>query len=148
MVEADEQLGDDEAALRKPGAVFGQGHGRLEPRDDVVADVADDRLPERLGLGEVDDPRAAADEGVAPEATALDRLEQERGTGALAQAEVRPERGEQVGCDLGGHHGHEKGSEEEPMPRPPVWQLQPSTECPAFVSASTERRRSGSRTSR
>ena len=97
MVEADEQLRHDEAALVEARPVVGQRHRRLEARDDVVAEVADDRLAERLGLVEADEPRAAADERVPPEAPALDRLEQKRGGRALAQAEVRPERGEEVG---------------------------------------------------
>src|SRR5436305_7718304 len=87
VVEADEQLRHDEAALREPGPLSRERHGRLEARDDVVADVADDRPPERLGLREVDDPRAPADERVAPEPAPLHRLEQKGGAGAFAQPE-------------------------------------------------------------
>ena len=48
VVEADEHVGDDEPALGQPAAVVRQRHGRLELRDVVVAEVADDRLVERL----------------------------------------------------------------------------------------------------
>ena len=87
MVEAHERLGDDEAALGQAGPGAGQRHGRLELGDEVVAEVADDRLAAALGLLEVEQPRAAADERVAPEPALLDRLEQEarrrpRGAGA------------------------------------------------------------------
>src|SRR2546421_29628 len=111
VVEADEQLGNDEAALRKAGPLVRESHRRLEPGDDVVAHEADDRPPERLGLLEADDPGAAADEGVAPEPASLDRFEQERSARAFAQPEVGPERGEEVGCDLSGH-GHRKTAPE------------------------------------
>ena len=111
VVEADEQLGNDEAALRKAGPLVRESHRRLEPCDDVVAHEADDRPPERLGLLEADDPGAAADEGVAPEPASLDRFEQERSARAFAQPEVGPERGEEVGCDLSGH-GHRKTAPE------------------------------------
>ena len=50
MVEAQEQVGDDEAALRQRGPGVRKGDGRLDPRDVVVAEVADDRLAARLGL--------------------------------------------------------------------------------------------------
>ena len=69
--------GDDEPALRQPAAAVRQRHGRLEPRDEVVAEVPDDRLAAALGLLEGEQPRAAADERVAPEPALLDRLEQE-----------------------------------------------------------------------
>jgi hypothetical protein len=81
----------------------------------VVGDVADDRLAERLGLLEVDDAGAGADERVAAEPTVLDGLEQERRASRSAQAQVRPERGEEVGCDDGlDDHGYEK----KPLPGP------------------------------
>jgi hypothetical protein len=67
----------------------------------VIPEVADDGLAAALGRGEVDDARAAADERVAAEAPALDGLEQERRAAAVAQAEVRPERGDEVGGDDG-----------------------------------------------
>src|SRR5437763_16573444 len=60
VVEADEQLRHDEAALREAGPVVRERHGGLEAGDDVVADVADDRASKRLGPGEADDPGAAA----------------------------------------------------------------------------------------
>ena len=60
VVEADERLGDDEAALREPVAVRGERHGRLELGDVVVGEVADHRQPERLGLVERHEPRARA----------------------------------------------------------------------------------------
>ena len=94
VIEADEELRHDEAGSRgKPGPAVGERHGRLEPRDDVVAEIADDRLAERLRLVEADEARAAADERVPAEPAALHRLEQERGGRALAQAEVRPRAG-------------------------------------------------------
>ena len=78
MVEAHEGVGDDEAALRKAGAVVRERHGRLELRDVVVGEVADHRAPggERaLRGGKVHDPRPAPDEAVAPEAALLDGFE-------------------------------------------------------------------------
>ena len=65
----------------------------------VVGEVADDRLVETLRLLERDEPRAGADEGVTAEPALLDRLEQEARRGTRAQAEVGPERSEQVGWD-------------------------------------------------
>src|SRR5439155_23100940 len=97
----------DETALIEARALHGERHRRLEARDDVVAEVADDRLPERLGLVEADEPRAATDERVPPEAPTLHRLEEKHRRGALPQAEVGPERSEEVGGDLAGH-GMEK----------------------------------------
>ena len=44
----------------------------------VVGEIADDRLGEPLCLLEGDEAVAAADERVAPEAAAVDGLEQER----------------------------------------------------------------------
>jgi hypothetical protein len=77
VVEAHERVGDDEAALRQARPFVGQLDGRLQARDPVVADVADDRHAERLRLVQVDEPRAGADERVAAEPSVLDRLEQE-----------------------------------------------------------------------
>ena len=42
VVEAHERVGDDEPALRQVGPVGGERHRRLERRDVVVAEVADD----------------------------------------------------------------------------------------------------------
>ena len=97
VVEADEHVGDDEAALGQVAALVRHRHGRLEPRRVLVAEVADDRLPAGLRLLERDQARAAADERVAAEPALLDGLEQEARAPALAQPEVGPERGEQVG---------------------------------------------------
>src|SRR5919205_2652725 len=77
MVEADERVRDHELALREAGAVIGQRHGWLQLRDEVVAEVADDRHVERLRLLERHDAGARADEREAPEPPALHRLEQE-----------------------------------------------------------------------
>ena len=44
VVEADEDVGDDEAGLGEAGPSVGERHGGLELRDVVVGDVADDRL--------------------------------------------------------------------------------------------------------
>ena len=77
VVVPDEGVGDDEAARRDVRAVRRERHLGLERRDVVVGEVADHRPAEPLGLLERDDPRAGADERVAPEATLLDRLEQE-----------------------------------------------------------------------
>ena len=53
--------------------------------------------------------RAAADEGVPPEPSALDRLEQERAARVRAQPEVCPERGDQVSGYVAGRvHGRTK----------------------------------------
>ena len=133
VVEAEEDVGDEEdGSPRTSGPVLRQRHGRLERRDRVVAEVADDRLAERLRLLEGDEPRAGADEAVPPEPPALDRLEQERAARALAQPEVRAERGQEVGCDLG--FGHEKGSSRSRVER---------TGCPGALSV-----RAGSRRAR
>ena len=101
MVEAHQRVGDDEPALRQVRPVGGELHRRLERRDVVVGEVADDRRRRRLRLGEIDDPRAAADERVPPEAPALDRLEQERRFALAAQPDVRAERRDQVCWDDG-----------------------------------------------
>ena len=61
----------------KPGPVLGQAHCRLEPRDDVVAEVPDDRLAERLRL--VERRRAAS---------------RDRRTSAARAARARPTRAE------------------------------------------------------
>ena len=44
MVETDEDVGDDEAALRQIASGFGQLHARFEARDVVVREVADNGL--------------------------------------------------------------------------------------------------------
>src|SRR5439155_352955 len=77
VVEAQEQVGDEEAALRQAGALVGQRYRRLELRDVVVGEVPHDRLVERLRLIRVHESRAAADERVPPEAAPPDRLHQE-----------------------------------------------------------------------
>jgi hypothetical protein len=69
----------------------------------VVAEVADDRLVELLGLLERDEPLAVADERVAAEPAAVDRLEQERCAAARAQVEVGGERRDQRGVEGPGH---------------------------------------------
>ena len=99
MVEADERLGDDEAALGEPVPLVGHRHRRLELRDVVVREVADDGQSERLGLLERHEPRPGAHPGRPAEPPALDGLEEEAGAAHSAQAEVRPERGEEVGRD-------------------------------------------------
>ena len=101
MVEADERLRDDEAALGEVGAVLGERHRRLQLRDVVVGEVADDGSVQLFRLLEGDEPRAGADEGVAAEPSLLDRLEQEARRGAFAQPQVRPEGSQQVGGDVG-----------------------------------------------
>jgi hypothetical protein len=85
VVEAEQDVGDEEDALRDVGTLRRQRHGRLERRHRVVAEVADDRLAERLRLLERDEPGSGADEAVAAEPPPLDRLEQERPAGVLAQ---------------------------------------------------------------
>ncbi len=55
VVEADERVRDDEAALRHVGAGRGQRHSRLELRDVVVGEIADDGLVERFRLLDGDD---------------------------------------------------------------------------------------------
>jgi hypothetical protein len=97
VVEADERLDDDEAALGKPRPVLGHAHGRLEFRHVVVREVADDRRRKRLRLLQADEPRTPADERVAAETPTLDGLEEEAAAAVPAQAKVRPERGEEIG---------------------------------------------------
>jgi hypothetical protein len=101
VVEPDQRLRDDEAALRQLRPGVRQRHGGLERCRVVVADVADDRLAAGFGLGEVDDPRAAADERVSAEPAALDRLEQEARAPLPAQPDVCPERADEIGIDDG-----------------------------------------------
>ena len=101
VVEAHQRVGDDEPALRQVGPVGGELHRRLERRDVVVGEVADDGRRRRLRLGEIDRARAAADERVPPEAPAFDRLEQERRFALAAQPDVRAERRDQVCWDDG-----------------------------------------------
>ena len=79
VVETDEDVGDEEAALRQGRRRVGQRDRRLEACRVVVCEVADHGLAARLGLGEVAEVRAAADERVSPEPPALDGLQQERG---------------------------------------------------------------------
>ena len=85
-----------------PFPSVGELHRRLELRDLVVRDVADDGHVELLGLGERDEPGAGSHPRAPPEASALDRLEQEARVAHRAQAEVRAERREEVGVERGG----------------------------------------------
>ena len=134
VVEAQQDVGDEEEALRHAGPVVRQRHRRLERRDRVVAEVADDRLAERLRLLERDEPGAGADEAVAPEPAALDRLEQERAARALAQREVRAERRQEVGWDLG--FGHEKGPSRSRVERDGLyWRDSACAQAPATLGA-------------
>ncbi len=96
VVEAHERLGDDEAAPGELAPGIGERDLRLEHRGMVVAEVADDRPAAGLRLLEADEARTAAQEGMTAEPPALDRLEQEARPPAFAQAEVGPERGEEV----------------------------------------------------
>ena len=64
MVEADQRVGDDEAAFGEVRALVGKLHGRLERGGVVVAEVADDRHADLLGAGEIHEPRAEPDEGM------------------------------------------------------------------------------------
>ena len=117
VIEADEHVGDDEAALREVAPCIRQLDGRLEASCIVVGEVAHDGLATGLGLVDVDEPRAVADEGVASEAPALDGLEQERGATVVgAQPEVGPERGDEIGCDdcFGIHVGFRFGQQKRP----------------------------------
>ena len=79
----------------------------------VVPEVADDGRVQRLRLFEGDEPIAVADERMPAEPALVDRLEQERRTSALAQAEVRRERSDEVGVD--GRDGHVFGNENDPL---------------------------------
>ena len=82
------------------GPVVRQRHRRLELRDVVVAEVADDRQPERLAPRR--GRRAASRSRRASSGRAGRARPTRAGTSAraaLAQAEVGPERGEQVGGD-------------------------------------------------
>ena len=56
VVEADQRLGDDEAALGQVGTVGGQRHRRFQLRDVVVGEVADDRHVQLFRLLEGDEP--------------------------------------------------------------------------------------------
>jgi hypothetical protein len=100
VVEADEDVRDEETALRQARALRRQLDGRLEPRGVVVGEVADDRLSAGFGLGQVAKVRAAADERVAAQAAALDGFEQERGAALAAQPQVSAEWRDEIGCDV------------------------------------------------
>jgi hypothetical protein len=78
VIEAEQDVRDEQTALRDLRTFLRQRHRRLERRDCVVAEVPDDRLAERLSLLERDESRAGADEAVPTDAPALDRLEQEQ----------------------------------------------------------------------
>ena len=97
------------------GAGRRQRHGWLERGGVVVGEVADDRLGARLCFFERDELRAAADERVAAEPAVLDRLQQERCLALLAQPQVRPERGDEVGGD-DGCRVHELLQKEKDLP--------------------------------
>ena len=104
---------DDHAALREAAALLGQRHRRLEPRDVVVGEIADDRQPEPGRLVEVDDARAGSHPRVAPEPAPLDRFEDEARPARIAQAQVGRERGEEVGVDRRRHRCRESRSRNE-----------------------------------
>ena len=67
----------------------------------VVAQVPDDGRLDRLGLGERDQPSAAADERMSTESALVDRLEQERCAPVSAQPQVGRKRRDEVGVDRG-----------------------------------------------
>src|SRR5215212_4248135 len=90
-----------EPAHGQVAALVGERNSRLEPRDVVVPEVADDRETAGLGLVDVDDPRPAADERMPSQPSLLDGFEQEARAAAGAQPEVGPEGGEEVGGDDG-----------------------------------------------
>ena len=142
VVEADEDVGDEEAALREAGTLVRQRHGRLQPRCKVVREVADDGLSARFRFLERAELRAAADEGVPPESSALDRLEQERAAGVRAQPEVCPERGDQVSGYVAGRvHGRTK--------RPPAGgQVERNGLCAGVSPGAGSRRARSARTTR
>ena len=101
VVEPDQHVRDEEAALGQSGAVVGKRDGRLQPSGVVVGEVADDGLPARLGLGEVAEVRAAADERVAAEASPFDGFEQEGRAALAAQPQVGAERCDEIGAMSG-----------------------------------------------
>ena len=105
MIEPDERLGDQEAALRERRAVLGKRDRRLEHGGVVVREVADDGRTQVLGLLEVDQPGARADERVATEPPSLDRLQEEASVGSRTESEVRAERSDEIGVD-GASRGH------------------------------------------
>src|SRR6266550_195267 len=109
VVEADQDVRDEETALRQAGAVGRQWDGRLEARCIVVGQVADDGLAARFGFREITEVRAAADERVAAETSAFDGLEQESGAALAAKPQVGAERCDEVGCDVG-CDGHDESS--------------------------------------
>src|SRR5438128_461810 len=80
--------------------VSGELPRRLKARDGVVAEVPEHGLTERLRLLEADDPRTRANEAMASEPAALDRLEEKGARAPFPQAEVRAKRGQEVGCDF------------------------------------------------
>ena len=99
VVEADEGLRDDQAAVREAVAVRRKLDRRLERRDVVVREIADHRQPQRLCLLERHEPRPGAHPRGTSEPAALDGLQQEAGGPHPAQAEVGPEGSEEVGRD-------------------------------------------------
>ncbi len=105
VIEAQEHVGDEEPALGEVGTFVRQRHGRLRARHRVVAEVADHRLSERLGLLERDELRPRADEAVPPEPASLDRT-RSRNAPEASSRRVRycAERRQEVGWDLGYRH--------------------------------------------
>src|SRR5207244_3977362 len=108
VVEAEQDVRDEKKARRHVWPILRQRNRWLERRHRVVAEIADHGLAESVSVLERDEPRSRADEAVAAEPPTLDRLEQERSAGGVAQAQVRPEWRQKVGCEL--DIGHEKGS--------------------------------------
>src|SRR6266542_2960946 len=103
MVEADQHVGNEEAALRQTCALVGERHGRLEPRAMVVGKVADDGLAAGFRLCEVAKVGAAADERMPAQAAALDGFQQEGAAAVTAESQVGAEWCDEV--DVGGD-GH------------------------------------------
>src|SRR3990172_11492943 len=105
VIEAEHRLDDDEPALGKLWPVRRERHCRLERRSEVGAEGPHHRFSEALRLLEGDEAAAVPDKRVTPEPPALDRLEQEARRTQGTQADVCPERGDQV-CGYGGRGLH------------------------------------------
>jgi hypothetical protein len=101
VVEPDQDVRDDKATFRQARAAGGKRHGGLQPCCVVIGEIADDRLPTRLRLGERAKVSAAADERVSPEPSAFDRLEQEGRAAFPAEPQVGAERCDEIGGDVG-----------------------------------------------
>ena len=104
VVEADERLADDEAALGEAAALrpAAARSARAVPRGRTRGSRRS-AAPSSAASSKSTMPRAGAHPRVPAQPPALDRLEDEARAPRVAQAQVGAERGEEVGVDRGRH---------------------------------------------